>query len=753
MPKQALTINDFSGGLNTDISPRDLEPNELSTCQNADPSSKGRRLNTMVFSDDDTNFADTGSTASGSVGTGLFAFSNDKDISGSHADLSGDLIVKADSANAELDVQETSDKALTTDITGSSISGTDIAAPASPQFYTAEGDLYIGGDHTTSPYALKYHSQKKFDSAAVAGRNVTDWVGSTQTRTIPTTSTMDVEEADNSGSAVTGLVTNKLNWIVKYGADNTGLWSNEYAATLGSGLYNEFGGSWLYKNKAESDIVLIGTNTTDGSLNTEMTGTANHTDANLTVQAWVLGAPTSAGDHVYGARLYSRKNLESTWYLLAEISYEKGIRGDGETGWEPWEDATASDPDFDHAANADSAGDDTDNAYQATTGPINAPPLLVTFETNNGYSTADIVDTVYWKHGVVANSRAYIGNVLLNSKPYGDRILKSPVFQYDVFAETSYIDVASNDGDEITALATYGDMLLEFKERKLYLINISKELEYMEDVKENAGVKTPAAVCKTPFGVAWVNYNGAYLYNGSEVTQLTMGKISDSDWNTNIGGTAVNNICGYDPINRQLIVLWDGSSGGSNRGKAYVFTFDTNSWHYVSDMIGHADNSVPDQNCTNMVNTSDGKLLIGGGTDVDEILVYGARSGRTTTTSQVDIRTGQLSLGNPAIKKNLANVKVRYKYGGGDLTVSIITNDDSDDTGVATNALTVNTDSGGDTDYLSDTSGNVHTREYNTLGIAAFQNQYWFQVKIAGTADYRFELDEVVLTYRELGVR
>ena len=200
-------------------------------------------------------------------------------------------------------------------------------------------------------------------------------------------------------------------------------------------------------------------------------------------------------------------------------------------------------------------------------------------------------------------------------------------------------------------------------------------------------------------------------------------------------------------------MLWDGSSGGSNRGKAYVFTFDTNSWHYVSDMIGHADNSVPDQNCTNMVNTSDGKLLIGGGTDVDEILVYGARSGRTTTTSQVDIRTGQLSLGNPAIKKNLANVKVRYKYGGGDLTVSIITNDDSDDTGVATNALTVNTDSGGDTDYLSDTSGNVHTREYNTLGIAAFQNQYWFQVKIAGTADYRFELDEVVLTYRELGVR
>ena len=42
MPKQALTINDFSGGLNTDISPRDLEGNQLPVCQNVDPSRKGR---------------------------------------------------------------------------------------------------------------------------------------------------------------------------------------------------------------------------------------------------------------------------------------------------------------------------------------------------------------------------------------------------------------------------------------------------------------------------------------------------------------------------------------------------------------------------------------------------------------------------------------------------------------------------------------------------------------------------------------
>ena len=151
-----------------------------------------------------------------------------------------------------------------------------------------------------------------------------------------------------------------------------------------------------------------------------------------------------------------------------------------------------------------------------------------------------------------------------------------------------------------------------------------------------------------------------------------------------------------------------------------------------------------------MILTNDQQLLVGGGSDEDEILMMQDRAGTSTLTMQ----TGQLSLGNPGSKKNLCNVKVRYKYGGSDLAVSIITNDDSDDTGATTTALTVNTDSGEDTDYLSeDDVDAIHTREYNTLGIADLKNQYWFAVKISGTIHQSFELHEVVLTYRDLGVR
>lgn len=459
-------------------------------------------------------------------------------------------------------------------------------------------------------------------------------------------------------------------------------------------------------------------------------GTSDQINTTLTIHAYVSEDYTSATDHLYGAKLYSRKNGENTWYLLAELSFEDGIKGSLETEFDGWVDRGAS---YGHTADATGA--------MCTTDPIVDPPALITFESLNGYSTDDIVGTVYWKHATVANSRAYIGNVKIGGRTYGDRVLKSPIYQYDIFTDSigSFIDVAITDGDSITALEGYADRLLVFKKKSLYIVNISKELEFFEDVRIGAGVDNPAAVVKTPFGVVWANQTGSFLYDGENINHLHMGRISDKEWGDNI---TTNVIVGYDLPTRQVIFLWNGATDGSSA--AYVYTLDTQSWHLVNDMMNDS------SNVTNMVNTSDGELLIGGGdADSNEVMVYADRAG----TSTINMETKQFSLGNPGSKKNLCNVKVRYKYGGNNLAVSIITNDDSDDIGITTTALTVNVDSGGDTDYLSNTGGNVHTREYNTLGIAALENQYWFQVKIAGTAHQLFELDEIVLTYRDLGVR
>ena len=85
MPKVSLTINDFSGGLNTDVSPRDLEGNQLEVCTNLDPSSVGRLKMASQFKDADTDIQggnnDFTSAAHATPGYGLFVFSNDNEVS------------------------------------------------------------------------------------------------------------------------------------------------------------------------------------------------------------------------------------------------------------------------------------------------------------------------------------------------------------------------------------------------------------------------------------------------------------------------------------------------------------------------------------------------------------------------------------------------------------------------------------------------------------------------------------------------
>ena len=42
-------------------------------------------------------------------------------------------------------------------------------------------------------------------------------------------------------------------------------------------------------------------------------------------------------------------------------------------------------------------------------------------------------------------------------------MLKSPIGKYNILPKSNFIDVAINDGDEITALEYYKDKLLQYK--------------------------------------------------------------------------------------------------------------------------------------------------------------------------------------------------------------------------------------------------------------------------------------------------
>ena len=306
------------------------------------------------------------------------------------------------------------------------------------------------------------------------------------------------------------------------------------------------------------------------------------------------------------------------------------------------------------------AGYATAVSQQMVTEPVGIP-----FQTITGFGDDITTTAAKYKTAVVVNRRAYIGNIEQTNNEgqivvKGDAMLKSPVNQFDIFTEDSIVEASINDGDEIVKLEAYADRILQFKKEKMQLINISKELEFLEDTFMHKGVSHPAATCKTDFGIAWVNRQGCYIYDGQKITNLLekQGRqiIKESDWEA---FTTDNSMIGYLPKKRQLIVLDQMTSG--NNGEIFLYDIVTQSWVH-SSVATFPD----DQNMTNFITDWNGDLVNvhTAGTVVKWADAAAASSGMVMSTKDIDF-------GHPGQKKTVYKVIVTFQSGGADTNVDV----------------------------------------------------------------------------------
>ena len=159
-------MNDFSGGLVTETAERAIEENQLAVCTNLDPGSKGAVKTSNIFINGNATYADNSQGTAVVAGYGLFVFANDNVLDDSgHAAYSGEFLVKADGYLLDILEPQTANNAWQEVSLGTDSGGGDYnISNSTPCFYSAEGDLYIGGDHSGSvkPTSLKFHYQKKF---------------------------------------------------------------------------------------------------------------------------------------------------------------------------------------------------------------------------------------------------------------------------------------------------------------------------------------------------------------------------------------------------------------------------------------------------------------------------------------------------------------------------------------------------------------------------------------------------------------
>jgi len=444
--------------------------------------------------------------------------------------------------------------------------------------------------------------------------------------------------------------------------------------------------------------------------------------------------------------------------------------------------------------------------YRCSSPPMDVEPIGIPFQTITGFGEDVTSVGARYKTAVTANRRTYIGNIYQNDitgvlQQKGDAILKSPVNQFDVFPQDSILEASVNDGDEIIKLETYADRILQFKKTKLQLINISKEIEFLEDTFMHKGVSHTAATCKTDFGIAWVNRQGCYLYDGQKITNLLekQGRqiIKESDWNS---FTTDNSIIGYLPKKRQLIVLKDcrGNfelTGAINPGNSTTTVPGTSTLFKSEIIVGDsivvsgetrevtaiasntsltidttftsalATDTAPDCQPADatgdiylfdMVTQSwtkgdskftDSQIQTNFVTDWngDLVHIYHTDTGYVhkwdddgDDSTTFVIQTKDIDFGNPAQKKKIYKVYVTY-------------------TGVSGLSVLVNYQINGDNGWTAFSSG-------GTLSAASAQNEatltlsspvecYSFQLKFSGTGKTTFEINDASIVFRLKGMR
>jgi len=339
-----------------------------------------------------------------------------------------------------------------------------------------------------------------------------------------------------------------------------------------TGADYEFASTLVYIGNQESlPVVMSGTNT------------VTITDAK-TVEVMV-NTTTPYPANVIGGRIYYREaDSSDDWKLLIDIDFRKGYRLHSYGAWTgQW------------AYRADSTlmclVEGLNQKAGTTVNMTIDTPSIETFKSINGFTQDEQSLSAKFKTVTVLNRRTWIANVKIVNESgitvtLGDRIMYTPSNRFDTFPSSFNLDILPGDGDEFTALQGYNDRLLAFKSETLYIINVAQGEDTgwsLESTHPYMGVEIPAATFKTDIGIAWVNKNGCYFYDGKEIHNL----IEDSDgnkilniatWNSTITADA---IIGYDPIRKQLLVL---SDCDATVGTTSIFDFATKTWsHEVND--------------------------------------------------------------------------------------------------------------------------------------------------------------------------
>ena len=370
-----------------------------------------------------------------------------------------------------------------------------------------------------------------------------------------------------------------------------------------------------------------------------------------------IGVTAPFDPRVSGGRIYVKeKDSDSEYLLLMDINLTKGCRTNLSDDYTAWLDRGSS-------------------TYSCPTGTASDNFIVkdlnfITYETINGYPSSIFSNALgdqgeFWKDSTVANNRVFICNVSMKDeesgssksgatvKNYPDRIMYSMPNRFDTFPSFNFIEAAKGDADYYISIESFADRILAYKQYSLDIINISSPSDtnwFLEDSKDYMGVGFHGAVAKTQYGVVWVNKQGLYFYNGSQIVDLSENKIDDDTWYSFV---TINSMIIYDEATSLVYVM----KNCSGDGDAYMYDFKKGNFTYLKDFTFDS--------ITNVVHTNfsdSGNVLVG--TDAGSSTRLYKLYRDFQAVANVRFTTKDLDFGNAARIKKVYAVYVTYKSDG-----------------------------------------------------------------------------------------
>tara|TARA_R100000808_G_C2150469_1_gene159204 strand:+ start:1248 stop:3815 length:2568 start_codon:yes stop_codon:yes gene_type:complete len=747
--KKLYQISQFHGGINQKSSPRDISDNECQEATNVTVSNIGR---IKILGDLHTETS-TGLTATAlkdsdnpSAGYGWFVFKSGYSLASTP--VAGDFTINVTQDGDDVQLADNgSPSTLALDIADADTFVAPVYYAAGNGFYACDAN-FAHGEERKSAILVNREDQNETVSGWVAGIPLIN-SPTTDNEAATPAGEVGIQDADVAASTHGALeVCIVPGGLVGADSGGTGTWDGEYFFYV----------SWLFDGGVETGLTAIGTDTfSNGTL--RLNPSLCHTNA----------APLGGDKRIEGARIYFKASGGTERYLLAELSLADGVKGALDSTFTPWTINT-------------NVGSDANEDVHDLDDPVRLvfenPPEVYTYASLNGYYANEAYskspdldqddttggtqtagptahDVRYKTATVGAQGVVFIGNVKFRGEHKPDLMMYSMPGKPGVFPKFNFFDSPSSDGMPITALVSFQDTILQFKENAMYAINISNPAQfYAEAAFRDCGVSNPCQVFTTAFGVIFANKNGCFIYDGQKVISLTGGKFNIADWGLSetssiaADGTGVPCV-GYDPRSQSIIVLKDIGHESVDDG-AWVYSMLTQSWTEGIDFIENAD----DDTHSNFQISPNGYLSIiqYDSSDPPEAPFTYNIGEAASNVQTITYWTKDFDLGLPSQTKKLFKIYITYKGKADALTVAYGVDGETDTSDVyhfATDAYGGTTD----TTPLLDKSSAANLESWHVATLYpddSAEGKDWKSISLYfnGAVSESFEINDISILYR-----